>query len=78
MVGAATFIQDGVLRTLLLETIKGKKNPSQILIYYTVFKTSGEKGEWSLRNENQNSEFHTGNKKQSATFHIPSAYWEYA
>lgn len=45
MVGAATFIQDGVLRTLLLETIKGKKNPSQILIYYTVFKTSGEKGE---------------------------------
>ena len=77
MVGAATFIQEGVLRTFLLETIKGEKNPTQILIYSTVFKTSGEEGEWSLRNENQNSDFHTGNKKQSGTSHTASAYWEY-
>lgn len=45
MVGAATFIREGVLRTFLLETIKGEKNPTQILIYSTVFKTSGEEGE---------------------------------
>ena len=47
-------------------------------MYNTVFKTLDKEGEWSLRDEKQNSEFHTGNKKQNATSHMASAYWEYA